>query len=47
MGRVFDVLGLRWEYEPEGFDLGKAGWYLPDFWLPDFELWIEIADIAN
>lgn len=38
----FDVLGLRWEYEPEGFDLGKAGWYLPDFWLPDFELWIEI-----
>jgi hypothetical protein len=27
----FDALGLRWEYEPEGFDLGKYGWYLPDF----------------
>lgn len=27
----FDALGLRWEYEPEGFDLGGAGWYLPDF----------------
>jgi len=27
----FDALGLKWEYEPEGFDLGDAGWYLPDF----------------
>lgn len=23
--------GIRWEYEPEGFDLGELGWYLPDF----------------
>jgi hypothetical protein len=29
----FDALGLRWEYEPEGFDLGEEGWYLPDFFL--------------
>ena len=27
----FDAIGLTWEYEPEGFDLGSAGWYLPDF----------------
>lgn len=27
----FDAMGLRWEYEPEGYDLGKEGWYLPDF----------------
>lgn len=27
----FDALGVEWEYEPEGFDLGAAGWYLPDF----------------
>lgn len=26
-----DALGVTWEYEPEGFDLGEAGWYLPDF----------------
>lgn len=43
----FDALGLEWEYEKEGYDLGNAGWYLPDFWLPDFwtlnqGLWIEI-----
>jgi nucleoside 2-deoxyribosyltransferase len=27
----FDALGLEWEYEPEGFDLGDGVWYLPDF----------------
>lgn len=26
----FDALGLRWEYEPQGFDLGGVR-YLPDF----------------
>lgn len=29
----FDALGIRWEYEREGFDLGELGYYLPDFWL--------------
>lgn len=44
----FDALGVKWEYEPEGFDLGKLGWYLPDFWLPAFETYIEIKpDGAN
>lgn len=38
----FDALGVPWEYEKEGFDLGAAGRYLPDFWLPDHDLWIEI-----
>lgn len=27
----FDALGLRWEYEPEGFELGGGVRYLPDF----------------
>lgn len=30
----FDALGLRWEYEPEGFAT-DAGPYLPDFFLPE------------
>jgi hypothetical protein len=38
----FDALGIAWEYEPEGFDLGEAGWYLPDFWLPEWSCFIEI-----
>ncbi len=27
----FDALGIEWEYEPEGFDLGGGVYYLPDF----------------
>src|SRR6478752_8276107 len=27
----FDALGLRWEYEPEGFVLPSGKHYLPDF----------------
>lgn len=38
----FDALGIQWEYEKEGFDLGEAGWYLPDFWLPEINAWVEI-----
>jgi hypothetical protein len=36
-----DALGLRWDYEPEGFDLGGVK-YLPDFLLPKMGVWIEI-----
>lgn len=38
----FDAMGLQWEYEPEGFDLGAAGWYLPDFYLTNLNMWVEI-----
>lgn len=37
-----DALGIRHSYEPEGFDLGEDGWYLPDFWLPDLDVFLEI-----
>ena len=29
----FDRLGVKWEYEPEGYDLGDGLLYLPDFLL--------------
>ncbi|WP_394617150.1 hypothetical protein JNUCC0626_47325 [Lentzea sp. JNUCC 0626] len=41
----FDTLGIPWRYEPEGFSLGDAGAYLPDFQLyPNTELamWFEV-----
>lgn len=42
----FDALGIKWEYEPEGFELDDVGTrYLPDFWLPGFNsdgLYVEI-----
>jgi hypothetical protein len=37
-----DALGVHWQYEPEGFDLGADGWYLPDFYLPDQDVYVEI-----
>lgn len=43
----FDALGVKWEYEKEGYDLGEAGYYLPDFWLPELETWIEVKPDYN
>lgn len=37
----FNVAGIKYEYEPEGFDLGSK-WYLPDFYLTGFDLYVEI-----
>jgi hypothetical protein len=37
----FKTLGVKYEYEKEGYDLDGT-WYLPDFWLPEQECWIEI-----
>lgn len=42
----FDTLGIKWEYEKEGYDLGDGIRYLPDFWLPDHKYWIEIKPDA-
>jgi hypothetical protein len=41
----FDALHVKWEYEKEGFELGPAGWYLPDFYLPDLGFWVEIKPV--
>ena len=39
---AFDKAGIQYEYEPEGFDLGKPGKYLPDFYLPQFSTYAEV-----
>lgn len=38
----FDTLGVEYQYEVEGFDLHYCGWYLPDFYLPSYQTYIEI-----
>ena len=38
----FDSLSVPWEYEKQGFDLGDGIAYLPDFWLPHQECWVEV-----
>lgn len=40
--KFFDALGVKWEYEPEGFILEGIGPYLPDFWLPQVRMWAEV-----
>lgn len=40
----FETLGLRWRYEPEGFEL-PGGKYLPDFWIAGIG-WVEIKPEA-
>jgi hypothetical protein len=41
-----DEMGIKYEYEKEGFDLGELGFYLPDFWLPEHNLWLEVKGAA-
>jgi len=38
----FDILGLKAQYEPEGYALSDGTWYLPDFYLPERDLYVEV-----
>jgi len=38
----FDHIGVKWEYEPEGFEFKDGSRYLPDFRLPDVGMWVEV-----
>lgn len=39
----FDALAIEWRYEAEVFELAPFGeWYLPDFYLPELDFWIEV-----
>lgn len=50
----FDTIGVRWEYEPQGFHVTRRlqcreedggldeFLYLPDFWLPDADMFAEV-----
>lgn len=37
----FDEMGIEYQYEPEGFET-PFGWYLPDFYLPKMNAWVEV-----
>lgn len=44
---MFDALGVKWEYEPEGFELGDGYRYLPDFKITRLnekrtQIWVEV-----
>lgn len=45
--QALDNIGIRYEYEPEGYKLTNGMWYRPDFWLPDVKQFIECKGIMS
>src|SRR5437879_13089494 len=51
IARLLDFYGVRWEYEPRTFPLewaddGRSTMsFTPDFYLPDFDLYLEVTTI--
>jgi len=37
-----DLLDVNWDYEPSFYQVGPELFYLPDFYLPDHQLWLEV-----
>lgn len=38
----FDAMGIKYLYEPEGFEFEDGTRYLPDFYLPESKSWFEV-----
>lgn len=38
----FNHMGIKYEYEREGFDFGDSVYYLPDFYFPKIDVWGEV-----
>ena len=43
----FDALGVKYEYEPEGYELSDGTKYLPDFYLPYLDYFVEVKGMNN
>jgi hypothetical protein len=41
-----DAMDVAYQYEPEGFKT-SAGWYLPDFYIPSLDCFLEIKNIPQ
>lgn len=43
----FDKLHIKYEYEPEGYKLSDGTCYLPDFYLPESDTYVEIKGVMT
>ena len=43
IARLFNFLGINWEYQPKTFDLCSQN-YTPDFYLPDRNAYVEVKN---
>jgi hypothetical protein len=41
----FDTAGIPWEYEKEGYELSTGERYLPDFYLPKNDIFVEVKGV--
>ncbi|MFH1246422.1 MAG: hypothetical protein V1489_01435 [Candidatus Liptonbacteria bacterium] len=44
--RILNYLGVKWIFQPKTFDIGGHR-YTPDFYLPEFDLLIEIKNFLS
>jgi hypoxanthine phosphoribosyltransferase len=53
LARVFDELGIAWEYEPTTFVLERhpdgsvAEGFTPDFYLPEQDMYVEVTTMRQ
>lgn len=43
----FDAAGIKYLYEPEGFEMEDGTKYLPDFYLPDMNTFFEVKGVMD
>ena len=43
---LMDLLDINWDYEPSHYQVGPELYYLPDFYLPEHHLWLEVKGPA-
>lgn len=42
-----DEEGIKFLYEPEGFEFSDGTRYLPDFYLPDYDIFVEVKGVMS
>lgn len=45
--KLFDYFNMNWMYEVEGYQFQDGTWYLPDFYFPDQDLFVEVKGIMS
>lgn len=43
----FDQIGMKYNYELEGYSLSDGSMYLPDFYLPDCNYYVEVKGMSD
>lgn len=47
MAYIFDKLDIKYEYESQYFTFDDGTKYLPDFYLPEYDQWVEVKGVMT